>query len=137
MTQAAVSEDIRTLLNDNALGVEGTDLFSFECGTDNEGEEIDSQTLIIDTEPFTSDLKDQYEQPTFAILVRGVIDGDSKTVYDKIRAIIEFLIVQPTQTINTVDYLEFEPIAGVAPLGKDKNSRFVYSMNFYTFRNPI
>lgn len=136
MTQAAVSEDIRTLLNDNGFGVEGTDLFSFEWGTNDEGEEIDSQTLIVDTEPLTSDLKDQYEQPTFAILVRGVIDGDSKTVYDKARAIFEFLIVQPTQTINTVDYLEFEPIGGTTPLGKDKNSRFVYSMNFYTFRNP-
>jgi len=138
MTLAAVSEDIRTLLAGGGLGLtDGTDLFSFEWGTDDEGEEIDSQTLIVDTEPMDTDLKETYEQPTFVILVRGSVDEGGKAVHDRARAVYEFMLARVTQTINGVDYLEFEPIGGLYPIGRDSNSRFVYSMNFYTFRDPI
>jgi len=137
MTQAAVTEDIRFLLDANALGVSGTDLFSYEWGSSIDGKEIDKQVLVVDSDSITSDLKETYEQPTFIIYTRGNPGESAKVVHDKARPIFDFLRAQPTQAINGVDYLEFEPIGGLLPLGRDDNKRFVYSMNFYTFRDPI
>lgn len=136
MTLAAVSTDIKTLLDANGFGTDGDDLFAFEWGSDIKGAEIDKQTLILDTEAIPSDLKKLYEQPVFLILVRGTKNEAAKTVHDRARAIWEFLIIQETQDINGVSYLQFEPIDGMIPLGRDGNKRFVYSMTFYTFRNP-
>lgn len=137
MTQVAVSEDIKSLLGTNSFGVDGTDLFAYEWGSAIEGDEVDKQTLILDDDSIDSDLKECYEQPVFVIMVRGDRNEGGKIVRDIARAIWEFLIAQPTQTINGTDYLEFEPIGGMIPLGKDKNKRFVYSMSFFTFRDPI
>lgn len=137
MTQVAVSEDIRALLLTGGFGLtDGKDVFSFEWGSDADGAEIDKQISIVDTDAINTDLKDVYEQPTFVISVRGDKSESGKEVHDRARAIYEFMIAQVTQTINSTDYLEFEPIGGLIALGRDTNSRFLYTMIFYTFRDP-
>lgn len=128
----SVAQDIVTLLSDNALGTIGTDLFGMQWG-----DGIDAQTLVIETGGVDTENKEQYEQPTFQILVRGAKLGAINTLYATIKSIHEFLIEQPELvTINTTDYLGFEPVSGINPLGRDDNNRFVYSSNYFTYRNP-
>lgn len=131
----SVSFDIMQFLEANAFGVAGTDLFSFEWGMSS-GSEVDRQILVLDQEALDSPMKEQYEQPIFQILVRGEKSESGRLVYDRARAIFEFMIAQPTQAINGEDYLQFEPIGNVVQLGRDDNDRYNVSMNFYTFRNP-
>lgn len=128
----AVSVDIMQLLTDNSLGTVGVDLFAMGWG-----EGVDAQTLVMDQSGRDSALKEVYENPLFQILVRGDKNGDLNTAYGTIRSIHEFLIAQPTTQINGEDYLGFEPIGSIAPLGRDDNDRPVWSMNYFTFRNPI
>ena len=133
----AVCEDIRFLLDQNSFGVSGTDLFSFEWGSNVEGDEIDSQILILDADDIETPLKELYENPTFTILVRGSKVESGKTVHDRARAVYEFMIQRPSETIDGTDYLQFEPITGLVPIGRDENDRHVYTMTFYTYRDPI
>lgn len=134
MTKNAVSEDIMKLLHDNGYGVQGTDLFAMQWGSDSQDEQI----LVMDNGGLDPPLKDMYEQPVFQILVRGKKNGSAKVVHDRIRAIHEFLIVQDADTtINSTNYLEFEPLSSLSPVGKDENDRMVWSSNYYTYRNSI
>lgn len=142
MTQKAVCEDIRFLLNANSKGVGGTDLFSFQWGSDADGDEIDKQILVIDGEPLQpqgifGEVKDERETPTFVIQVRGETNEGVKSVHDRARDIYEFMLQQPNQTIDGTDYLAFTPIGGMIPLGKDENNRFSFSMVFFTYRRSI
>lgn len=127
-----VSFDIMTLLSDNAFGVISTDLFAMGWG-----EGIDSQILIMDVAGGDSPLKEVYENPHFQIIVRGEKNADFLTAYGRIKSIHEFLISLPTGAINGTDYLEFEPFSTIAALGRDDNDRAIFSMNYYTFRDPI
>jgi len=132
----APSVDIATLLNDNGFGSLGTDLFAMTWGT-NSSQQINKQILVMDTSGFDSNLRLEFEQPGFQILTRGDKRESPKDVYDRARAVHIFLINQPDLlTINGVDYLGFEPIGNLAPLGKDENERFIFTMNYFTFRNP-
>ncbi len=126
----AVSVDIATLLEDNGLGVFGTDLFAMAWG-----EGVDKQVLIMDTPGRDSPLKGLYENPTFQVLVRGAKNDDLNTAYVTIRDIHEFLIAQPSQDIDGTGYLEYEPLSTIAGLGRDKNDRAIFSMNYFTFRD--
>lgn len=140
MSQPAISEDIRFLLNDNAatIGIVGIPLSSFEWKTGKNGKEIDKQILVIDTGYIDTDQKDIYEQGTFAIFVRGKKIESAKEVHDIARAIYEFLISRPSEDINGTGYLQYEPTDdNLMQLGKDANNRHSYVMNFFTFRNPI
>lgn len=132
-----VAEDIRTILNDAAKGASGTDLFSFQWGFGASGDEIDKQILVTHTDDTIAMIKDEYENPNFNIMVRGETQEGAKSVHDRARDIYEFLIQEKRQIINGTEYIEFAPIAGLQPLGKDANNRFVFSMNFFTFRNSI
>lgn len=126
-----VSLDIMMLLELNALGTRGIDLFAMAWN-----ESVQAQVLILDTPGVDSPVKDIYEQPTFQILVRGEKGGDMIETYDKLRGIHEFLIDQPTQFIGATEYLQYEPLSTIAGLGRDDNDRAVFVMNYYTFRNP-
>ena len=132
MTINASFFDIATLLNDNALGSLGVDLFGGEWG------DVDAQTLVLDGSSTPSDLKEVYEQPSVQILVRGEKLQASHLVYATAKAISDFLVTQAESvTINTTEYKGFEPSSNIAPLGKDANERHVYSMNFSTYRAAI
>ena len=137
MALNAVSEDVRTLLNDNVKGVAGTDLFSFQWGSASGGKEINKQILVTDAEAIDFPIKDQGEQPVVNIMVRGETKEKVLSVHDRARDIYEFMIQRPTEEINGVTYSQFAPLGGLVNLGKDGNNRFVYSMNFFTFRCSI
>lgn len=138
----SVSIDIMNLLQTNGFGTIGTSLFAMAWG-----DGVDSQTLVMDSEGFNTTLKTDlddnglplagYEQPVFTVLVRGNKGEDMNTAYQTIRGIHEFLIVQPTQTIGTTEYLQYEPLSTILTLGRDDNDRAVFSIRYYTFRNPI
>jgi len=125
--------DVMTLLGDNGFGDIGTDLFGGEWGAP------DSQVLVLEGPGSPSDHKDIYEQPSVQILVRGPKTGTDRRdidVYARAKAISDFMLSQLECTeINGVKYLGFEEGSNIAPLGKDINERFVYSMNFFTWRN--
>jgi len=128
----APSFDIMTLLGANGFGTIGTDLF---CLMWNPG--TDKQTLVMDSEGFDTEQKDQYEQPGFQILVRGDKRESPKIVHDRARLIWLFIKdSSDSVTINSVEYLGFELSGNMVTLGKDENERFTYSMNFFTYRNP-
>ena len=132
MTTNAIHFDIATLLNDNALGSLGVDLFGGEWGS------VDAQTLVLDGAGTVSPLKQTYEQPSVQILVRGEKLQASHLVYATAKAIYDFLVTQSESvTINTTEYKGFEPSSNIAPLGKDANERHIYSMNFSTYRAAI
>ena len=138
----SVAKDVAQLLVDNAVATSatptvlltlGTNLFVFEWG-----EDIDEQILINDAGGLPSDLKDQYENPIFQILSRGPKAEGGIIPYNNLKIVRDFLLTQPELvTINTTDYLGFEEQSNMAPLGNDENDRFIYVMNFFTFRNSI
>jgi len=133
-----VAEDIQSLLNTAGKGVAGTDLFSFQWGNGANGKEIDEQILVLDSGTLTDALiKDEYEQPTFTIQVRGGTNEAVLAVYDRARDIYQFVIAQVRTTLNGIEYLEFAPIGGLIPVGKDDNNRWNYTMTFFTFRDSI
>ena len=133
MPNNAIHYDIATLLNDNALGVLGADLFGGEWA-----QNIDAQTLVRDGVGTPSDLKEVYEQPSVQILVRGEKLEAAHIVYSKAKAISDFLLSQSEcVTINTTVYKGFEQGSNIAALGKDESERHAYAMNFSTYRNAF
>lgn len=138
MALNSVSEDVRTMLDAGGKGTSGLDLFSFQWGSSIDGDEVDSQILVTDTGNIEAQVKDEYENPTINIMVRGGTSEGFKAVHDRARDIYEYMIQQVRQTLNGTEYVEFAPIVDqIIPIGKDENNRVVYTMNFYTFRNSI
>lgn len=127
--------DTATLLSLNGFGAMGTDIFGGEWGSP------DKQILCLEGVGVPSDLKDIYEQPSVQILVRGTKSGTGSRdidVYTAAKAISDFLLQQLEHVeISGTCYLGFEQGSNIAPLGKDENERFVYSLNFMTYRNPF
>ncbi len=133
MTMNAIHFDIATLLSDNSLGQLGDDLFGGEWLSGK-----DQQTLVLDGVGVPSDLKDSFEQPAVQILVRGDKNEASRSVYQRAKEIYDFLVTtSESVTINDTEYKGFEPGSNIAPLGKDKNERHIYSMNFTTYRAAV
>lgn len=126
--------DIMMALAVAGFGTAGVTLFGGEWGG------VDSQVLVLDGPGFSSELKDQYESPGFQVLVRGPKSGapDSRDidVYRRAKSISDYLLALPeTFEANGACYKGIEETSNIAPLGKDANERFVYSMNFITWRN--
>lgn len=133
MTKNAVAIDIMEFLQDEDLGTIGSDLFAMEWG-----QSVDEQILVLDTDGIESDLKATFEQPTFQVLVRGKPQTDARATHDKAREVYELLIQQSDSvTIKGTCYKGFEPMSGPAGVGRDTAGRMVYSMNFFTYRNPV
>jgi hypothetical protein len=124
--------DVATLINDDLAGYTLSDnLFGGAWGAN-----IDAQALCLEGVGTPSDLKDLYEQPSVQILVRGDKNEADHLVYRRAKEISDFLLSQTEcVTINGTDYKGFEEGANIAPLGKDDKERFIYSMNFYSWRN--
>lgn len=140
MSLNAVAEDIRQLLADNAatLGLTSIPITAFQWKSGANGDEIDSQVLVLDAGNIDSLIKDEYENPTFEIRTRGDTQEGVKIVHDRARGIYEFMIQEPRKTINGTEYIEYAPITdSILSAGKDKSNRFVYSTIFFTFRCPI
>lgn len=122
--------DVAAILAGAGFGTLGADLFGAEWGPP------DSQTLVLDGPGFTSDLPTLYEQPGVQILVRGAKREPDLIVYQRAKAIHDYLVSLPeTVEVNGVCYKGFEPNSNIVALGKDENERHRRSMNFYTYRN--
>lgn len=122
--------DVLSLLAANGFGVLGTELFGGEWGT------TDKQILVLEGVGTPSPLKLSYEQPGVQILVRGAKGDRDIDVYIRAKEVSDFLLSQGEDVeINGVCYKGFEEGSNIAPLGKDDEERFNYSMNFITWRN--
>lgn len=126
--------DVMTLIEDNKIAVIDDNLFGGEWG------KPDEQILVLEGVGVPSDLKQSFENPGIQILVRGTVAGQENCkdidVYAKAKAVYDLLVSQDDSVlIGDVCYTGFEPTSNIAPLGKDKNERFNYSMNFTTYRN--
>lgn len=133
MALNAASEDIRDLI----IGAGFTPTFSLAWGSGTDGDEINAQNLVTDTEAIPSIITDENENPTFNIMVRGGVDESAKVAHDRARSLYEFLLQESSQTINGTEYLRFTPIGGLLPIGRDGNRRPVYTMNFYSYRCAV
>ena len=123
--------DAAFFLQANGFGSLGTDLFGGEWG-----EVKDKQILCLNGIATPADLKDLYEPQSLQILVRGDKLERDMDVYKRAYDIRKFFLSQPECIeMNGTPYKGFEENASVAPLGKDESQRFIYSMNFSTFRN--
>jgi len=123
--------DVMWLLEDGGIGTIGTDLFGGEWGR-----WTDEQILCLEGVGTPADPKELYEMPGVQILVRGEKRGRDIDVYEKAKEVSDYLLGLPDTTdANDVCYKGFEESSNIAPLGKDFNQRFIYSMNFYTYRN--
>ena len=137
MSLNSPAEDIVTRINlATGFGVAGTDLFAFEWGTKTDGNEIDKQTMVVDTGGIDTTEKD-VENPTILIQVRGTTSEPRKVVHDRARALFQFMLQEVRQTINGIVYLPFAPVGGIIPMGTDSNNRVIYSMTFFTFRQSL
>lgn len=127
----SAAEDVMRLLGANGYGTIGTDLFAFEWKAG-----IDKQTLVLDQGGFEPELKDLIESPKIQILCRGERAKTVKDVHTVARSIYDYLISLNGVLANGTCYLEFEPQSLPTGIGRDENDRYVYTMNFYTHRNP-
>lgn len=131
--------DVMALLVTGGLGTIGVDLFGGEWGHTGT-QDVDEQVLVLEGVGFPSPQPDVFEQPGVQILVRGPRsnqpDGRDIDVYVRAKAISDYLLTLPDTTeVNSVCYKGFEEGSNIAPLGKDENKRFIYSLNFFTWRN--
>jgi len=127
---------VMQLLQDGSLGTIGVDIFGAEWG------QVDKQTLVMTGVSTPSELKREFEEAGIQVICRGKKPGEDSfrdiDVYRTIKTITDFLLSQPDHIeIDGVCYSGFEPSSSIAPLGKDDNERFMYSMNFTTFRNAF
>jgi hypothetical protein len=130
MPSNPVYYDVLTLLASGGFGTLGSQLFGGEWGAP------DEQILVLEGPGYPSDQPGIYEQPGVQVLVRGVKGGRDVDVYRKAKQVHDFLLTQPDDAqINGVCYKGFEANSNIAALGKDQNERFIYSANFYTWRN--
>lgn len=122
--------DVFTLLSDNGFGVIDVDLFGGGWGN------ADEQILVLEGVGSVVELQESYENPGIQILVRGTPRGRDIDVYARAKSISDFMIALPVNTlVNGVCYTSFKQSTNLAALGKDENERFIYTMNFTTFRN--
>lgn len=113
-------------------GFPDAELFGGEWGAPHQ------QILVLNSGGPASDLKEVYEVPDFQILVRGDNTDSDRDVYARAKSVFNYLCgLGNSVCINDTNYQGFEPMSNLAPLGKDDNSCFIYSMNFRTYRNAF
>lgn len=135
MSVNSPDQDVLTLLQSNGFGTGGADLFSFQWGSDLDGIEVNKQ-ICVTTDSYIDQIDRTVEQPVVNIMVRGGTDESQSDVYARARDIYDFMIKEPRQFIGLSQYVQFHPVGGLIPAGLDDNQRIVYSMSFYTFRQP-
>ncbi len=113
-------------------GFSSNELFGGEWGAPHK------QILVLNSGGPASELKQVYEVSDFQILVRGDKTNSDRTVYARAKAVYNYLCsVSGRVCVNDTGYQSFEPTSNLAPLGRDDNGCFIYSMNFRTYRNAF
>ena len=131
MTKRSIIQDIASLMDANDFGTIGTDIFMFGWG-----EKEESQFLIMETGGFEAELQESLERPSFQVLYRGKKAESALVGHEKIRGVYEFLNAQFNVIIEGTCYPQFNPLAPPAGIGQDDEDRFIFSMNYATYRNP-
>ena len=130
MIDKPVYYHVAFFLSINGFGALGEDIFGGQWGP------VDEQVLVLNGVGVAADPKELYENPGLQIIVRGKKGLADHEVYTRAKSISDFLLAQLDNVeISGVCYTGFEESSNIANLGKDDNERFVYSMNFTTFRN--
>ena len=123
--------DLAFHMDQEGIAVLGTDLFAGEFGVD-----VDAQTMVLEGVATPAELKELYESTAVQILVRGAKHKADYLAYAVAKTVSDFVLtLSSCVEMNSVLYKGFEASSNIAQLGKDSNERFVYSMNFTTFRN--
>ena len=131
MTKRPIAQDIADLLAANSLGTVGQDIFMFGWG-----EKEESQFLILETGGFDPELQESLERLSFQVLYRGKKAESALIGYEKMREVYEFLNGQLNVVVEGTCYPQFNPLAPPAGIGQDDEDRFIFSMNYVTYRNP-
>lgn len=130
MIDKPVYYHVAFFLSINGFGTLGETIFGGKWG------KPDEQVLVLNGVGSPADPKETYENPGLQIIVRGKKGLADHEVYTTAKAISDFLLAQLDNVeISGVCYTGFEESSNIANLGKDENERFMYSMNFTTFRN--
>ena len=128
--------DVANYLASKGFGVVGGAIFGGEFGSSGDSD-IDAQILVKDgiSAPFT--IKDQAEDLTVQILVRGEKRESQLTLHTRAMAIYNhFVSYYGLINMGGTCYTDFEP-ENFAYIGRDDQERPLYTMNFQTYRNPI
>ncbi len=124
--------DLANYLAANGFGTMGDDIWAGEWGPTNR------QLMLMNGVGVPSDIKELFENPGIQIFARGDKRDADHVVYAAAKAVSDFILSLPDNIeIQGVCYTGFEPTTNIANIGKDSNERFIYSMNFSTFRNRI
>lgn len=124
--------DLANFLAANGFGTMGDDIWAGEWGPPNR------QLMLLNGVGVPSELKDLFENPGIQIFARGEKHVADHVVYAAAKAVSDFILsLADNIEIQGVCYTGFEPTTNIVNLGKDSNERFIYSMNFTTFRNVI
>ena len=126
----ATAKDVKDFLDSVAGLTKGVNLFCYEWD-----DKTDVQILVLDSSGVDSDQPLVFEQPMFQILSRGAKDAIAGDAWDLIEVAHQGLLNAGDVIINSTGYLSFEPQGGVGNLGRDNKSRYVYSRNYFTYRN--
>lgn len=130
MIDKPVYYHVAFFLANNGFGTLGDDIFGGEWG------KADKQILVLNGVGSPADPKELFENPGLQIIVRGAKRDADHLVYTVAKTVSDFLLALPDSVdISGVCYTGFEETSNIANLGKDENERFLYSMNFTTFRN--
>lgn len=127
----SMARDVATWLDANTSLTLGTDLFGFQWN-----EKITVTNILVrDTSGETSDQPLLYEKPSVQVLVRTNKGGSFQTAWNKLELVHQALLTAGNAvTINSTEYLGFDPIGGMADLGRDENGRYVLTRNYSTHR---
>lgn len=123
------AEDIASILEIDALGIRGTDIF---IGL--EPEDAGTLTITIyDTGGFPPNPKWLRDEPTVQCRVRGTA-GDYTSAWAKAQAIKDALLGRAPTTVGTTDYVFFIQLGDIISLGHDDNNRPMIVSNWHLAR---
>lgn len=129
-------DDVMQWLGTKCLGLNaGKNMFCGEWGYV-DGEEIDAQVLIVDTDVPVFTLKESGQSVGIQIIVRGDRTESASVVYERAKQISdEILNPREPVTMGCACYSDWDELTNIAGLGQDENARHVVSMNFIAHRN--
>ena len=122
------AEDIAEILETDALGTRGTDLFA--------GQEPERSFLtitVLDTGGFPPNPAWLRDEPTVQCRIRGVA-GDYTVAWEKAQAIKDALLGRAPTVVGTTDYVFFIQMGDIIFLGYDDNNRPMIVSNWHLAR---
>lgn len=117
-----LADDIAQYINDNAIGVLGTNLFE-----GNLPDTPDNAIVVIETGGTQPDRDLPLRSPTFQVYIRNVSYSSGRTKLEAVRALLHQL---SNKTIGGTYFYYILAISEGGHVGRDDNSRDLFSINF-------